>query len=74
MLLLKEQAGIKVESVGEKEITISHTLSEEEMAKLISHMIDTGSIVTGFHKKEGNLETLFMQLTGGEENATESNR
>lgn len=74
VLLLKEQAGIKVESVGEKEITISHTLSEEEMAKLISHMIDTGIIVTGFHKKEGNLETLFMQLTGGEENATESNR
>ena len=74
VLLLKEQAGIKVESVGEKEITISHTLSEEEMAKLISHMIDTGIVVTGFHKKEGNLETLFMQLTGGEENATESNR
>ena len=44
------------------------------MAKLISHMIDTGIVVTGFHKKEGNLETLFMQLTGGEENATESNR
>lgn len=73
VLMVKEQAGVKVESVGEKEIRIAHTLSEEEIAKMIAHMIQSGVVVTGFHKQEGNLETLFMQLTGGTENADESN-
>ncbi|MCI7107776.1 MAG: ABC transporter ATP-binding protein [Lachnospiraceae bacterium] len=73
VLMVKEQAGVKVESVGEKEIRIAHTLSEEKIAKMIAHMIQSGVVVTGFHKQEGNLETLFMQLTGGTENADESN-
>lgn len=62
--LLKEQSGVKVETVGEKEIKISHALSEEELAKLIAYLIGSGVVVTGFHKQEGNLETLFMQMTG----------
>lgn len=62
--LLKEQTGIKVEAVGEKEIKISHALSEEEIAKTIAYLIGSGVVVTGFHKQEGNLETLFMQMTG----------
>ncbi|MDD6481061.1 MAG: ABC transporter ATP-binding protein [Lachnospiraceae bacterium] len=71
---LKEQSGIKVESVGEKEIKISHELSNEELAKMIAYIINQGVVVTGFHKQEGNLESLFMQLTGGNENVDESNR
>ncbi len=61
--LLKEQAGVKVESFGEKEIKISHSLSEEEIANMIAYLIHSGVIVTGFHKQEGSLETLFMQMT-----------
>jgi len=72
--LVKEQAGVKVDSVREKEIQLAHTLSEEEIAGMIARMINSGVIVTGFHKQEGNLESLFMQLTGGAENADESNR
>ena len=71
---LKEQSGIKVESVGVKEIKISHELSNEELAKMIAYIINQGVVVTGFHKQEGNLESLFMQLTGGNENVDESNR
>ncbi len=70
---LKEQANMRVESVGEKEIELSHNSSEEEIARLIARLIDSGIVVTGFHRKEENLETLFMQLTGGERNANESN-
>ena len=40
---------------------------EEEIAQLIAQMIQNGIIVTGFYKEEGNLESLFMQLTGGQE-------
>lgn len=71
---LKEQANMRVESVGEKEMELSHNSSEEEIARLIARMIDAGIVVTGFHRKEENLETLFMQLTGGMGNANESNR
>ena len=66
--LVKEQAGVRVESVGEKEIRLVHSLSEAEIAQMIARMIGAGVVVTGFHKQEGNLETLFMELTGGEKN------
>ncbi len=61
--LLKEQTGVKVETIGEKEIRISHSLSEEEIANMIAYLIGSGVVVTEFHTQEGNLETLFMQLT-----------
>jgi ABC-2 type transport system ATP-binding protein len=71
--ILKEQAGIHVESVGEKEILLTHTLDDAAFAQQIAYMIGQGIVVTGFRKQAGNLETLFMQLTGGQENADESN-
>lgn len=64
---LRNTPQIRVESVGEKEIHISHAMKEEEIAQLIAQMIQNGIIVTGFYKEEGNLESLFMQLTGGQE-------
>jgi ABC-2 type transport system ATP-binding protein len=72
--MLKEQNGIRVDSIGEREIHLVHNLGEEELAGLIAKMIGQGVIVTGFYKQEGNLESLFMQLTGGQENADQSNR
>ncbi len=76
--LLKEEPGVRVESAGESEIHIAHTLSEPEIAKLIGRLIAGDVVVTGFHKQEGSLENLFMQLTGGEGDAdtdtVESNR
>jgi ABC-2 type transport system ATP-binding protein len=71
--LLKEQAGIRVESVGEKEIQLTHTLEDAAFAQVIAQMIGQGIVVTGFQKQAGNLETLFMQLTGGQEHADKSN-
>jgi ABC-2 type transport system ATP-binding protein len=71
--LLKEQSEIRVESIGEKQIQIVHSLGEEELAGVIARLIGQGVIVTGFYKQEGNLESLFMQLTGGQENADQSN-
>ena len=72
--IAKEQAGVRLESVGENEIRLSHSMTKPEIAKMIGTMIANDVVVTGFHKQEGNLETLFMQLTGGEEHADESNR
>ena len=71
--MLKEHVNVKVESVGEKEIRIFHSLTQMEIAQLIAELIGRGILVTGFHTQEGNLEALFMEPTGGAENAIESN-
>lgn len=64
--MMKEQAGARIESVMENEMVISHNGTEEEVSALIGRMIQNQIVLTGFHKEEGNLESLFMQLTGGE--------
>lgn len=63
--IAKEYPGVKVTSAGEQEIQLSHTMTKEEIAKMIGAMIANDVVVTGFHKQEGNLETLFMRVTGG---------
>lgn len=62
--IASEYAGVKVESVGEHELKLSHNMSKQEIAKLIGAMIAQDVVVTGFHKQEGSLETLFMRVTG----------
>ncbi len=63
--IIKEQAGTNVESVRENEVIITYGGSDEEVCALIGRLIQNQVILTGFHKEEGNLESLFMQLTGG---------
>ena len=63
--MLKEQAQVTVESVRENELIITHSGTEEEICKLIGYLIQNQVILTDFHREEGNLESLFMQLTGG---------
>lgn len=79
--IASEYAKVKVDSVGENEIRLSHTMTRREIAKLIGQMIAEDVVVTGFHKQEGNLETLFMRVTehdeeqkGEQGNASESHR
>lgn len=78
--IANEHAGVKVTSVGEQEIKLTHSLTKPEIAKMIGEMITHDVVVTGFHKQEGSLETLFMRVTdneeeqkGGQGNAVESN-
>ncbi len=64
---LKEQANVTVDSVRENEVLISYERTDEEVCGLIGRMIQGGIILTDFHREEGSLESLFMQLTGGGE-------
>lgn len=64
--VLREHSGVRVESVREGEVIISCGGSDEEICALMGRMIQEGVILTGFHREEGSLESLFMQLTGGE--------
>lgn len=63
--ILKEQAGVTVESVRENEIIISNNGTDEQISTLIGQLIQNQVVLTGFHQEEGSLESLFMQLTGG---------
>lgn len=63
--LLREQANVRVESVRENEIIISYGGADEEIGRLIGQLIQNNVVLADFHKEEGSLESLFMQLTGG---------
>lgn len=62
---LKEQPQVTVESVRENELIITFGGTDEEVSALIGRLIQNQVILTGFHREEGSLESLFMQLTGG---------
>lgn len=64
--LLQEQVGVIVESVRENEIIISNNNTDEQISALIGLLIQNQVVLTGFYREEGNLEALFMQLTGGD--------
>ena len=63
--ILKEQPKVTVESVRENELIITFDGTDEEVSALIGRLIQNQVILTGFHREEGSLESLFMQLTGG---------
>lgn len=65
-LLLKEHVNLHVESVRENQIRILFDGDARQQTELISYLIQNEVLLTGFHKEEGNLESLFMQITGGE--------
>ena len=62
--IAREHAGVRIDSVGEHELKLSHTMTQKQIAKMIGTMIANDVVVTGFHKQEGDLETLFMRVTG----------
>lgn len=63
--ILREQAGVQIESVRENEIIMLYNGTDEEVSALIGQMIQNQVVLTGFYREEGSLESLFMQLTGG---------
>ncbi len=65
--ILQEHAGVVLESVRENEVIVTSSSTDEEISALIGALIQNEVILTGFYREEGNLESLFMQLTGGGE-------
>ena len=63
--ILKEQVGIRIESVRENEIIMLFSGADEQISALIGLMLQNQVVLTGFYREEGSLESLFMQLTGG---------
>jgi ABC-2 type transport system ATP-binding protein len=68
--LLKEHP--EVRSLSVEDSTLSITLKETDNrerseAALLSFLVSSGISICSFYRKESSLESLFIQLTGGEE-------
>lgn len=64
--LLQEQPNIKVDSVRENEVIIYFGGTDEQLSGLMAYLLQNNVMICGLHREEGNLESLFMQLTGGD--------
>ncbi len=65
-MALKEHTGLTVDSIRENQIRICFDGDAKAITELIQYLIQRDVLLTGFRKEEGNLESIFMQLTGGD--------
>ena len=61
---LKENPLIENISTKGEKVYIGFRGTSEEEARLLKEMISHGALVSSFGREEGNLESLFMQITG----------
>lgn len=65
--ILKENPLVENISIRESQVSITFRGQKEEEAVLLHDMVVNGAMVSSFSREEGNLESLFMQLTEKEE-------
>lgn len=63
--ILKQTPLVEKISIREDAVIIAFSGDEEEMAQLLTSLIMNGVRVSNFHREPGNLETLFLEITGG---------
>ncbi len=64
MRTLKADKKVRSISIHNRDILISYGGTEEDETVLLKEMVTAGIPVRSFHREKGNLEALFMQLTG----------
>ena len=67
-MLLAELPYAENISVNTDEIEFSYRGDEDSLARLVKDIHDKGVPLLGFSEKQGNLEDVFMELTGDDEN------
>lgn len=63
--ILKQTPLVEKISIREDAIIIAFSGDDEEMAQLLTSLIMNGVRISNFHREPGNLETLFLEITGG---------
>ena len=61
--LLAEEKNVRTVSVSGKEIVVGFHGRKEEEARLLKELIEAGVQVSGFYRDQGDLESLFMEMT-----------
>ena len=64
--LLAEEKNVRTVSVSGKEIVVGFHGRKEEEARLLKTLIEAGVQVSGFYRDQGDLESLFMEMTSQE--------
>jgi ABC-2 type transport system ATP-binding protein len=67
METLKADGKVRSISIRNRDILITYVGSAEEEAALLRRLITANVPVRSFHREKGNLESLFLQLTGARE-------
>ncbi len=60
-----EQPNVTKVNFTQDEVLVSFSGDEAASAKLLKHLIDEGINVSGFYKDKEDLESLFLEITGG---------
>lgn len=63
--VLKEQPNVTKVTFTEDEILIHFTGESEEAARLLKSLFERGIMVSDFHREKEDLESLFLNITGG---------
>ena len=61
--LLRADPAVSRISIREEDIVVGFLGSREEEAGLLRMLVEAGIPVTGFIREQGDLESIFMQLT-----------
>lgn len=64
---LKENPAIENISIRSDKVYIGFQGNSMEEGRLLGEMIGHGAVISSYGREEGNLESLFMQITGNEE-------
>lgn len=65
--LLEQPNVVKMQQM-EDELVVTFTGDEAAMAELLQHMVQHGIMVSQFYREKEDLESLFLEITGGNEN------
>ena len=63
--ILKENPKVLEVFENENDLEISFDGDDTDLAVLLKDSVNSGANIVGFSEKEGNLEEIFMQVTGG---------
>ena len=69
--ILKSHPFVHTITVKEQDIVVRFTGDKQDEAVLLQQLIDAGLLVSSFTREQGSLESLFMQITGREEESRE---
>lgn len=66
LTILKSHPCVQTISVKDEEIQVGFIGDRQDEAMLLQQLIDAGAMISGFMRERGTLESVFMQLTGGD--------
>ena len=66
--MLREQPLVTKVNFTEDEILVSFGGDEKQTAELLKHMMERNIMVVNFYREKEDLESLFLQITGGQNN------